>query len=166
MDKGAWQATVHGVTRVGHELVTKPLPFFLFYRTCVSCIRWQILYCWALGKIPWWRKWKPTPVFLPGKPHGTEEPGGLQQMGCKELDMTAQPSRSLLKALYCMLGIQRWTRGTDSLPSKTLQSTSVMSTTKEEHRPLQDCRGCERHNLSQETRAGLSLLCSTSSCHQ
>ena len=25
MDKGAWQATVHGVTRVGHDfLVTKP----------------------------------------------------------------------------------------------------------------------------------------------
>ena len=26
MDKGAWQATVHGVTRVGHDLVTKPPP--------------------------------------------------------------------------------------------------------------------------------------------
>ena len=26
MDRGAWQATVHGVTRVGHELVTKPSP--------------------------------------------------------------------------------------------------------------------------------------------
>ena len=25
MDRGAWQATVHGVTRVGHDLVTKPL---------------------------------------------------------------------------------------------------------------------------------------------
>ena len=24
MDRGAWQATVHGVTRVGHNLVTKP----------------------------------------------------------------------------------------------------------------------------------------------
>ena len=26
MDKGAWQATFHGVTRVGHDLVTKPPP--------------------------------------------------------------------------------------------------------------------------------------------
>ena len=26
MDKGAWQATVHGVTRVRHDLVTKPPP--------------------------------------------------------------------------------------------------------------------------------------------
>ena len=26
MDRGAWQATVHGITRVGHDLVTKPPP--------------------------------------------------------------------------------------------------------------------------------------------
>ena len=24
MDRGAWQATVHGVVRVGHDLATKP----------------------------------------------------------------------------------------------------------------------------------------------
>ena len=29
MDRGAWQATVHGVTRVGHDLATKPPPFYL-----------------------------------------------------------------------------------------------------------------------------------------
>ena len=26
MDRGTWQTTVHGVTRVGHNLVIKPLP--------------------------------------------------------------------------------------------------------------------------------------------
>ena len=26
MDRGTWQATVHGITRVGHELATKPPP--------------------------------------------------------------------------------------------------------------------------------------------
>ena len=26
MDRGAWQATVRGVTRVGHDLATKPPP--------------------------------------------------------------------------------------------------------------------------------------------
>ena len=26
MDRGAWQATVHGVTRAGHDLATKPPP--------------------------------------------------------------------------------------------------------------------------------------------
>ena len=27
------------------------------------------------------RQWYPTPVFLPGKSHGQEEPGRLQSMG-------------------------------------------------------------------------------------
>ena len=26
MDRGAWQAIVHGVTRVAHDLLTKPPP--------------------------------------------------------------------------------------------------------------------------------------------
>ena len=30
MDNGAWQATVHGVARVGHDLVTKLLLFIYF----------------------------------------------------------------------------------------------------------------------------------------
>ena len=30
MDRGAWQATVHGVTRVGHDLATKPLPIYYY----------------------------------------------------------------------------------------------------------------------------------------
>ena len=29
MDRGAWQATVHGVARVGHDLATKP-PWIMF----------------------------------------------------------------------------------------------------------------------------------------
>ena len=32
------------------------------------------------GKIPWWRAWQPTPVFLSGESPWTEEPGGLQSM--------------------------------------------------------------------------------------
>ena len=31
-------------------------------------------------KIPWRRKWQPTPVFLPGKSPCPEDPGGLQSM--------------------------------------------------------------------------------------
>ena len=31
MDRGAWRATTHGVTRVGHYLVTKPPPPLLSY---------------------------------------------------------------------------------------------------------------------------------------
>ena len=48
-----------------------------------------------VGKIPWRRKWHPTPVFLPGESPWTEEPGGLQSMGRKKLDMTEQLTLSL-----------------------------------------------------------------------
>ena len=34
-------------------------------------------------KIPWRRKWQPTPVFLPGKSHRQEETGGRQSLGSK-----------------------------------------------------------------------------------
>ena len=37
-----------------------------------------------VGKIPWSRKWQPTPVFFPGKFHG-EEPGRLQSMGSQRV---------------------------------------------------------------------------------
>ena len=41
-----------------------------------------------VGKIPWKRARQPTPVFLPEESPWTEEPGGLQSMGCKESDTT------------------------------------------------------------------------------
>ena len=31
-------------------------------------------------KIPWRRKWEPTPIFLPGRILWTEEPGGLRRV--------------------------------------------------------------------------------------
>ena len=39
-------------------------------------------------KIPWWRKWQPFPVFLPGKFHRQRSQTGYSQWGHKELDMT------------------------------------------------------------------------------
>ena len=41
-------------------------------------------------KIPWRRKWQPTPVFLPGKSHGQRSLTGYSPWGLKELDMTEQ----------------------------------------------------------------------------
>ena len=42
-------------------------------------------------KIPWWRKWQPTSVFLPGESHGLSLEGyrGLSPQDGKELDTTA-----------------------------------------------------------------------------
>ena len=39
-------------------------------------------------KIPWRRKWQPTPVFLPGKSHGQRGQGGYSSWVLKELDTT------------------------------------------------------------------------------
>ena len=39
-------------------------------------------------KIPWNRKQRPPPVFLPGKFHGQRSPAGYSPWGCKELDTT------------------------------------------------------------------------------
>ena len=41
-----------------------------------------------VGKIPWRRKWQPTPVFLPGKSHGQRGLEGYSPWGCKESDTT------------------------------------------------------------------------------
>ena len=38
-----------------------------------------------VGKIPWRRAWKPTPVFLLGESPWTEDPGGLQSMGSQRV---------------------------------------------------------------------------------
>ena len=38
-----------------------------------------------VGKIPWSRKWQPTPVSLPGKIPWTKKPDGLQSMGLQKV---------------------------------------------------------------------------------
>ena len=49
----------------------------------------QSLNPWV-GKIPWRRKWQPTPVFLPGESHGQRSLVGYNPWGCKESDTTEQ----------------------------------------------------------------------------
>ena len=83
MVKGAWQSTVHGVEGVGHDWATYthththkvPLDF-PWWLSCKECRfnPWD-------GKIPWWRKWQPTPVFLPGKSHGQRSLAGYHPWG-------------------------------------------------------------------------------------
>ena len=43
-----------------------------------------------VGKIPWRRKWQPTPVFLPGESHGQRSLVGYGPWGPKELDTSEQ----------------------------------------------------------------------------
>ena len=50
--------------------------------TCLQCRRCGID-PWV-GKIPWRRKWQPTPVFLPGKAHGHRSLEGYSPRGRKD----------------------------------------------------------------------------------
>ena len=43
-----------------------------------------------VGKIPWRRKWLPTPVFLPGEFHEQRSLADYSPWDHKELDMTEQ----------------------------------------------------------------------------
>ena len=53
---------------------------------CRRCKR-HGFYPWD-GKIPWRKKWQPTPVFLHGKFHGQRSLMGYSPWGCKESDTT------------------------------------------------------------------------------
>ena len=69
MDRGAWQATVHGITRVGHDLATKPPPPHCdpedsVYYPCRWCVANPSP--WALvpqGKIFMFRRYKADPLW-------------------------------------------------------------------------------------------------------
>ena len=50
-------------------------------------------------KIPWGRKWQPTPAFLPGEFHGQRRLVGYSSWGHKESDMTEQLTHFILKIL-------------------------------------------------------------------
>ena len=50
--------------------------------------RGRLWFCVWMGKIPWRRKWHPSPVFLPVKFHGQRSLSGYSPWDCKESDMT------------------------------------------------------------------------------
>ena len=45
-------------------------------------------------KIPWSRKWQPTPVFLPGEFHGQRSLKGYSPWSLEESDMTKKRTQS------------------------------------------------------------------------
>ena len=55
-----------------------------------------------LGKIPWKRKWQPTPVFLPGKSHGHRSLVGYSPWGCKSWTwLSDSTTKGPLRSLIC-----------------------------------------------------------------
>ena len=54
-----------------------------------------------VGKIPWRRKWQPTPVFLLGKSHVQRSLVGCSPWGHKESDMT-EPLSTRMHFILCV----------------------------------------------------------------
>ena len=81
MDRGACQATAHGVAKSQKRLsdLTSLISLTSYYH--------------------WRRNWQPTPVFLPGKPHGQRSLADHGPCGCRESDMTEVTQH---KYLYTM----------------------------------------------------------------
>ena len=64
-----------------------------------------------VGKIPWRRKWQPTPVFLPGESHGRKSLVGYCPQGRKELDTAERLHFTLWRILDELLSINvPWTQ--------------------------------------------------------
>ena len=71
-------------------------------------------------KIPWRRKWQPTPLFLPGKSHEQRSLGGLQSMGSQWVRhnlATEQPPPP--EHLYLVLCLERADAGFNTLWSSS-----------------------------------------------
>ena len=93
-DGEAWWAAVYGVTESRTWLTQLSRGSMWVY----SLSRWlsskESVCQWKrcrrhgfdpwVGMIPRSRKWQPTPVFLPGKPHGKSSLVGYSPPGCKE----------------------------------------------------------------------------------
>ena len=93
MDRGAWRATVHGVTKHRTQLSNQHYNNKLYdsrwhngKESAYKCRRCRFS-PWV-RKIPWRRKWQPISVFLPGKLHGERSLVGYSPWGFKELDTT------------------------------------------------------------------------------
>ena len=67
--------------------------------------------------IPWRRKWKPTPIFLPGKSHGQRSLAGYSPWDRKEADMTERLNNNNNKVLmdYLVISLHFTANGTKAL---------------------------------------------------
>ena len=69
------------------------LPTWLVSKESACQCRKHRFNSWA-RKLPWKRKWQPTPVFLSGKSHGQRSLTGYNHGYTKMLDMTQQLNNS------------------------------------------------------------------------
>ena len=99
-DRGDWRAAVHGVAKSQTRL--KQFSSSSSSSSRASLVAQMVKNLSAMqetpfdpwvGKIPWRRKWQPTPVFLPGKSHGERSLAGYspQQVTKVGFDLVTKP---------------------------------------------------------------------------
>ena len=143
MDRGAWQVAVQGLQRVRHNWVIKHTHTYTLLRACFpggsddkdstcQCRRHEFS-PWV-GKIPWWRQWQPTPVFLPGKSHGQRGLVGYSPWGCNSctwLSNSAHTQESEIKLgghfLLWLYNYSKPKRVTFPNPKETIFSKTMIS---------------------------------------
>ena len=95
MDRGLWQATIHGAAKSRTQLKRLSssssskhlLEASLVAQMAENLPAMQEIQVQSLGQEdPWRRKWQPAPVFLPGKFHGQRHLEGYSPWGHKESD--------------------------------------------------------------------------------
>ena len=80
-DGGAWWAAVYGVAQSRTRLKRLSSSSSSMQYRRPGFDPW-------VRKIPWRKKWQPTPAFLPGESHGQRSLVGYSPWGHKELDTT------------------------------------------------------------------------------
>ena len=83
-----------------------------------------------VGKIPWKRKWQPTPVFLPGKSYGQRSQVGCSPLGCKRvrLDLATKQQWYLIVFLICIYLMMKVKEESEKVGLKlNIQKTEIMA---------------------------------------
>ena len=75
------------------------LPFWLNGKESTCQCRKHGSNPWVV-KIPWRRKWQPTPLFLPGKPHGQRRLAGYSPCASKRMGHNLEIKQQQLSHLY------------------------------------------------------------------
>ena len=90
-------------------------------------------------KMPWRRKWQPTPVFLPGKCHGERSLAGYSPWGHKESDTTKQLNTHIyvwmvpdMTTKYRKKSVKRWINVMNWIVSPTNTYLEVLSSSTSE----------------------------------